>query len=126
VDAFRQVITEYDGASRPVDLAWFAAGAYAQLGRLAGHSGDWEAMVNECSQAIAELERLPNESVRGWTARYWAWIALAETRCLENDLARRAYEQAIELGTGYVSESELADWQSKLEDLQEGKNGGTL
>jgi tetratricopeptide (TPR) repeat protein len=119
-DAFQQVVAEYEAAGQPSDLAWLAAGAHAQLGRLAGHNGDWDTMLDECRTAIRIWSDLPPGSAEKWIARYWSAIGIAQRELGNIDDARHALEQAIEIGTGTVSEDELQAWRIKLAELGEG------
>lgn len=119
--AFEQVIENFNAHDQPIDLAWFAANAHAHLGRLLGHINEWELMIDEMSQAIEILNRLPGNYIRGWEARYLSWIGLAQSRLMENEAAIRSYEQAIEAGSGngYVANTELDAWRDKIAQLME-------
>lgn len=116
---FEQILTEFT-KSRAPDLAWFAGHAHAYLGRLAKLSEDWPLMASEYQQAIDILSARPfnRNPPRNWIARYWAWIGLAEENLNRLDAARNAYEEAIDIGTGVVSDKMIEQWQAILTRLK--------
>lgn len=121
--AFTQVIDLYAAEERPSDLKWLTAHAHAKLGILAGYDDDWPTMISESRQAIEMLEELPPEVVtvnQGWIARYWGNIGLAQNVLGQVDDAIFAYQSAIRIGTGNVSDEEIAEWEEAITSLEKG------
>jgi tetratricopeptide (TPR) repeat protein len=112
-----QVIEKFNAEPVP-DLAWFAGHAHAYVGRLAGLDSDWKTMSDEHRRAIQILERMQPNLPKLWIARYWSNVAFAEEKQKHPELAQDAFERAIELGSGVVSNEELDLWQKKLDQVK--------
>lgn len=117
VDAyFQAVISDYEIAGEPDELAWFAANAYAQLGILAGLNQDWQGMIDANRKAIDILDNL-NRPPKAWNARYYARIGQAHLALQERDKALDAYKRALSTGGNEISSAEFEEWEQKVIEL---------
>src|SRR5206468_6153051 len=106
------------------DLTSYAGHAHAYLGWLAGRDGDWPKMASECRVAIELLRSIPFNPPKDRIAQYWTWVAAAEERQHDRDAALAAYDTAIAMGKEAidpkVDPKDLANWQSKRDQLAHG------
>jgi tetratricopeptide (TPR) repeat protein len=117
---FEQVIDQYRDENNTVDLNWFAAHAYAGLGRLAGLDGNWAVMSEEYRQAIIILESIQPNPPNLWIARFWSYAGFAEEKLTNQTQAREFYERAISAGEGVVSAEEMEGWRLVTDRLKQG------
>jgi tetratricopeptide (TPR) repeat protein len=99
------------------DLLWFAGNAHAYRAWIAWQEHNWQTMASESRAAIELLRQTPLNPPREYIALYWTYVAVAEKNLDHLDAARTAYDQAIEIGQGLVSQQDIEQWKEKRAHL---------
>ena len=114
---FTQAISDYTQAGSPQDLVWWVASSYALRGRAQGHIRRWQSSLEDLTTAINYLSRLDDPRAARWIAEYYAWTAIIQTEQGDLQSARKSYQSALAAGEGHVSQKDLQDWQTSLDEL---------